>query len=153
MGCMNTFLHCVSHRSNSHSAQRAQARTPSDALGDCWAPLRDCRIEADPQSADLRGQSTAKTAQASDVPRAVPVPAGANPKNLRQTRLSAQTLIDKRAALSVTPKQMAALLGVCSLSVCKWESGQVQPQAAQLQRIVEVLKLGKRQALAFINPQ
>ncbi|WP_235516103.1 hypothetical protein [Acidovorax sp. Root219] len=67
--------------------------------------------------------------------------------------MSAQTLIDKRAALSVTPKQMAALLGVCSLSVCKWESGQVQPQAAQLQRIVEVLKLGKRQALAFINPQ
>ncbi|WP_233193698.1 hypothetical protein [Acidovorax sp. 59] len=41
-----------------------------------------------------------KKAKAWDAPRAVPVPASANPKNPRQTRFSAQALIDKRAALN-----------------------------------------------------
>ena len=92
-------------------------------------------------------------AQASDASKAKPVPANANSEKPRQIRFSAQALIDKRAALSVTQKQMAALLGVSPLSVYKWESGHVQPRAAQMQRIAEVLKLGKRKALAVINPQ
>ena len=45
---------------------------------------------------------------------------------------------------------MAQLLGASSLSVYKWESGQVTPRATQLERILAVLKLGKRAALATV---
>jgi hypothetical protein len=33
------------------------------------------------------------------------------------------------------------------------ETGHVHPRAAQLERIAEVLKLGKRKALALLHPQ
>ena len=62
-------------------------------------------------------------------------------------------LIDKRAALGITQKQMAQLLGASSVSVYKWETGRVHPRAAQLERIAEVLKLGKRKVQALLNPQ
>jgi len=44
-------------------------------------------------------------------------------------------------------------LGASSLSVYKWETGHVHPRAAQLERIAEVLKLGKRKAQALLNPE
>lgn len=62
-------------------------------------------------------------------------------------------LIEKRAALGITQKQMAQLLGASSLSVYKWETGHVHPRTAQLERIAEVLKLGKRKAQALLNPE
>ena len=71
----------------------------------------------------------------------------------RQIHFNAQALVEKRAALGLTQKEMAQLLGASALSVYKWESGQVHPRAAQLERIAEVLKLGKRKALALLNPQ
>ena len=98
-------------------------------------------------------KSVQKQVEASDAPWSDVMHQTANLKTTRQIRFSAQALIDKRAALGLTQKQMAALLGVSSLSVYKWESGHVQPRAAQLQRIAEVLKLGKRKALALINSQ
>ena len=67
--------------------------------------------------------------------------------------LDRQTLVEKRAALGITQKEMAQLLGASSLSVYKWVSGQAHPRAAQLERIAQVLKLGKRKAMAFLNPQ
>ena len=75
------------------------------------------------------------------------------PKKPKPFEFKAQALLEKRTALGVTQKEIAQLLGVSSLSVYKWESGQVHPRAAQLGRIVEVLKLGKRKALALLNPQ
>ena len=74
-------------------------------------------------------------------------------KKPRQVQFNAQALGEKRAALGITQKEMAQLLGASSLSVYKWESGQVHPRAAQLERIAQVLKLGKRKALALLNPQ
>lgn len=59
----------------------------------------------------------------------------------------ATKLAEYRAHLGVTQAQMAKLLQASSLSVYKWESGKVQPRAAQLERIHAVLKLGKRAAL------
>ena len=59
-----------------------------------------------------------------------------------------QALLEKRTALGLTQKEMATLLGASSLSIYKWESGQVQPRAAQLVRIAEVLRMGKREARA-----
>jgi transcriptional regulator with XRE-family HTH domain len=75
------------------------------------------------------------------------------PKKSKQIPFDAQVLIEKRAALGITQKEMAQLLGASSISVYKWETGHVHPRAAQLERIAEVLKLGKRKALALLNPQ
>lgn len=95
--------------------------------------------------------SLVKTAQRqvkSDVPRA---PAEAKTvRKPRQTGFEAQALLDKRTALGLTQKDMATLLGASSLSVYKWESGQVQPRAAQMERIAVVLAMGKRKALAAL---
>ena len=76
----------------------------------------------------------------------------AAPKS-KHFEFTAQALLEKRATLGITQKEMAQLLGVSSLSVYKWESGHVHPRAAQLDRIAEVLQLGKRKALALLNPQ
>lgn len=93
-----------------------------------------------------------RQARATDAPKAQAVTKAATPKKSRQIQFDAQALIEKRAALGLTQKQMAQLLGASSLSVYKWEKGHVHPRAAQLNRIVEVLKLGKRKALALLNP-
>lgn len=98
-------------------------------------------------------KATQRQVKIADTPKAKVVTEGATPKISRQIQFDAQVLIDKRAALGITQKQMAQLLGASSLSVYKWETGHVHPRAVQLERIAEVLKLGKRKALALLNPQ
>ena len=98
-------------------------------------------------------KATQRQVKATDAPKAKAVTKDVTPKKSRQIQFNAQALIEKRAALGITQKQMAQLLGASSLSVYKWETGHVHPQAAQLERIAEVLKLGKRKALALLNPQ
>ena len=88
-----------------------------------------------------------------DMPQAKAAAGDVTPKRSKQIPFDAQVLIDKRAALGITQKQMAQLLGASSISVYKWETGHVHPRAAQLERITEVLKLRKRKALALLNPQ
>lgn len=58
--------------------------------------------------------------------------------------------LQKRKELGITQKEMGALLGASAVSVWKWETGAVQPRDAQLVRIAQLLKLGKRQALSRI---
>ncbi|MCO5358614.1 helix-turn-helix transcriptional regulator [Acidovorax kalamii] len=98
-------------------------------------------------------KATQRQAKATDAPKAKGIAANATPKKSKQIQFDAQALIDKRATLGITQKQMAQLLGASSLSVYKWETGHVYPRAAQLERIAEVLKLGKRKALALLSPQ
>ncbi|RQO81583.1 transcriptional regulator [Acidovorax sp. FJL06] len=98
-------------------------------------------------------KATQRQVKVADTPKAHAVAEEATSKKSRQIQFNAQALIEKRAALGVTQKQMAQLLGASSLSVYKWESGQVHPRAAQLKRIAEVLTLGKRKALALLHPQ
>lgn len=64
----------------------------------------------------------------------------------RKIRFSAKNFAAQRAKLGLSQAQMAQLLGVSGLSVYKWESGKVQPRAAQLERIASIRKLGKRAA-------
>ena len=97
-------------------------------------------------------KATQRQVKAMEAPRAKVIAEKAAPKKSRQIQFDAQVLIEKRAGLGITQKQMAQLLGASSLSVYKWESGHVHPRAAQLARIAEVLKLGKRKALAQLNP-
>lgn len=74
-----------------------------------------------------------------------------SPKRSQKAPFQAEDLLEKRAALGLTQKDMAKLLGASALSVYKWESGQVQPRTAQLERIAEVLRTGKRKALAKLQ--
>ncbi|WP_395457209.1 helix-turn-helix transcriptional regulator [Acidovorax delafieldii] len=98
-------------------------------------------------------RATQRQVKATDAPKAKVIAETATPKKSKQIQFDAQMLIDKRAALGITQKQMAQLLGASSLSVYKWETGHVHPRVAQLERIAEVLKLGKRKALALLHPQ
>jgi len=97
-------------------------------------------------------KATQRQVKAADLHKAKAVTEDIAPKKSKQIQFDAQVLIDKRAALGITQKQMAQLLGASSISVYKWETGHVHPRAAQLERIAEVLKLGKRKALALLNP-
>lgn len=98
-------------------------------------------------------KTTQRQVKVADVPNAETGANEASPKKARHIQFNAQALAEKRAAFGITQKEMAQLLGASSLSVYKWESGQVHPRAAQLERIAEVLKLGKRKALALLNLQ
>lgn len=66
----------------------------------------------------------------------------------RRIRFSAEAFAAQRAKLGISQAQMADLLGASALSVYKWESGKVQPRAAQLARIAAIRKLGKREVAA-----
>ena len=66
---------------------------------------------------------------------------------------NAEQLASHRADLGLTQAQMARLIGASSLSVYKWESGKVQPRAAQREQIVAALKLGKRAVKARLQTQ
>ena len=98
-------------------------------------------------------KATQRQVTTTDAPKAKAVAEEVTPKKSKQIPFDAQVLIEKRAALGITQKQMAQLLGASSISVYKWETGHVHPRAAQLERIAEVLKLGKRKALALLPPQ
>jgi len=69
----------------------------------------------------------------------------------RRLRFNAESFAAQRAKLGISQAQMAELLEASTLSVSKWESGKVQPRAAQLERIAAVLKLGKREVAARLS--
>lgn len=69
----------------------------------------------------------------------------------RRPSFSAKAFAALRAKLGLTQAQMAKLLGASKLSVSKWESGKVQPRSAQLGRILEMRKLGKRKAANLLG--
>lgn len=71
---------------------------------------------------------------------------GASPRSGRKAMFSAERLKAKRQALGLSQAQMAALLGISTLSQWKWESGQVTPRASTLARYFEVMAMGKREA-------
>lgn len=72
--------------------------------------------------------------------------AGGKGRGGRKFTFSHEALIAKRHALHLTQKEMARLLGVSVVSVYKWETGEVMPRVAQLERVREVLKMGVRAA-------
>jgi len=63
-------------------------------------------------------------------------------------RFSAKGLATHRQRLGLSAADYGALLGVSSLSVYKWESGQARPRAKYLPAIAAVRSMGKREAAA-----
>jgi DNA-binding transcriptional regulator YiaG len=69
----------------------------------------------------------------------------------RKPSFSAERLKAKRQALGMNQVQMAQLLGISSLSLWKWESGQVTPRPSMLERYFAAMKMGKREAWKVIE--
>lgn len=84
---------------------------------------------------------------------ALDLSAASEPGRRRQAGFSADQLRAYREQMGFTQAQMATLIGASSLSVYKWESGKVQPRAAQQVQIAAALKLGKRAAKARLEEQ
>ena len=74
-------------------------------------------------------------------------------RNRAPVEFNAEQLAAHRAELGLTQAQMARLIGASALSVYKWESGKVQPRAAQKEQIAAALKLGKRAVKAKLQEQ
>lgn len=68
----------------------------------------------------------------------------------RQVVYSAERFAAMRKKLGVTQAQMAHLLGVSSLSVYKWEKGDVEPRDVQKSKILGLRTLGKREAAKML---
>ena len=69
----------------------------------------------------------------------------------RKVVFGAAEFLALRQHLGFTQAQMGKLVGASSVSIYKWENGQVTPRAAQLQKILTIRKIGKREALARIQ--
>lgn len=61
-----------------------------------------------------------------------------------KVRFSAKSLIAQRRRLGLSAAALARLLGVSSLSVYKWESGNTRPRAKQIEAIAALRGMGKR---------
>jgi DNA-binding transcriptional regulator YiaG len=61
-----------------------------------------------------------------------------------KVRFSAKSLIAQRRRLGLSAAALARLLGVSSLSVYKWESGNTRPRAKQVEAIAALRGMGKR---------
>ncbi|UOB05892.1 helix-turn-helix domain-containing protein [Diaphorobacter sp. ED-3] len=94
-----------------------------------------------------QGRSKAGSGNARTLAAAPTVePTASKARGGRKFTFSHEALIAKRHALHLTQKDMARLLGVSVVSVYKWETGEVMPRAAQLERVREVLNMGVRAA-------
>lgn len=90
-------------------------------------------------------QRVTKTPEKVSVPDEAPKRKGG-----RKWIFKPEALVAKRVEFGISQKEMAKLLQASSLSTYKWETGKVNPRAAQLERIREVLQMGKRKALAAL---
>lgn len=71
----------------------------------------------------------------------------AAPRRGRRAVFDAARFKAQRERLGLTQKDMATYLGTSSLSVWKWESGQVTPRARFLPAILALRTQGKREVL------
>ena len=82
-------------------------------------------------------------------------PAPTTPKGEQEggkaIRFSATRLAAQRERLGLSVANMAKLIGVSSVTLYKWESGQARPRRAQLEAIARVRGLGKREALLELS--
>lgn len=75
------------------------------------------------------------------------------PKRGRRAVFSAERFKAQRERLGLTQKDMAAYLGTSTLSVWKWETGQVTPRARFLPAILALRTTGKREVLQQLGTQ
>ncbi|WP_382322399.1 helix-turn-helix domain-containing protein [Hydrogenophaga sp. UC242_50] len=89
------------------------------------------------------------TSRAEVAPKEIAPPPRSTPG--RKVKFGPTDLLTLRQKLGFTQAQMGTLVGVSSLSIYKWESGQVTPRATQLEKLLAVRKIGKRAAMARLQ--
>lgn len=100
----------------------------------------------------LRDETKRQARQLKSVPGAVaPSTEEAAPRRGRQARYSAEGFAAMRKKLGITQAQMGQVLGVSTLSVYKWESGQVVPRQTQQEKILALKKVGKRAVAKLLD--
>lgn len=77
-----------------------------------------------------------------------PSPSTSGDTSDERHRFSAKGLATHRQRLGLSAADFGALIGASSLSVYKWEKGEVRPREKYLAAIATVRKLGKREASA-----
>lgn len=98
-------------------------------------------------------KALARTASVASKTVSKPGPTLARSKPGREVTFGAAEFLALRQRLGFTQAQMAQLVGASALSIYKWESGQVVPRAAQLEKIMSVRKIGKREAVARLQAE
>ena len=154
--CMTTFA---------DSLKKEIARVARKELRDELGALRKAALQQRSDIAALKKQLKALQTQTNQLGRARAESARSTPpasaaaagaprgKPGRKVVFTAERLKTQRARLGLTQEQMAKLLGVSSLSIWKWESGGAVPRASRVPRILQLLALGKREALALLAPE
>lgn len=148
------------------SLKKEIARVARKEMREEMGALRKTSLIQRAEIAALKKQLKAVQSQVSKMGRARPEPARtaapaasagsvvlARGKPGRKVVFTAERLKIQRARLGLTQEQMARLLGVSSLSIWKWESGGATPRASRVPKILQLLALGKREALARVEPE
>ncbi len=148
------------------SLKKEIARVARKELRDELGALRKAALQQRSEIAALKKQLKAFQTQVNQLGRAraqlarsAPLAASAagsgapRGKPGRKVVFTAERLKTQRARLGLTQEQMAKLLGVSSLSIWKWESGGAAPRASRVPKVLELLALGKREALARLVPE
>lgn len=89
--------------------------------------------------ARLESQIERRVAQAPAKPQGPPI------------RFSARSVRAQRARLEFSAKEYGRLLGVSGLTIYNWEQGKSRPRKTQLDALVAVRGLGKREARARLQ--
>ncbi len=123
------------------SALRKGSSTYRSEIADLKRKLKSLESQVEASNRAMPRVGPARKVLA-DAPRAKPG---------RKVIFGATEFLALRQRLGFTRAQMAKLIGASALSIYKWESGQVTPRAAQLEKILAVRKIGKREALARVQ--
>ena len=114
--------------------------------------VSSARAEISALKKELRNLSKAlKAAQRSNAATARNAAPADSAEEGRALRFSASRLSGQRQKLGLSVANMAKLLGVSSVTLYKWESGQARPRRAQLEAIAAVRGIGKREAAARLE--
>ncbi|MFN7121859.1 MAG: helix-turn-helix domain-containing protein [Hydrogenophaga sp.] len=148
------------------SLKKEIARVARKELRDELGALRKASLQQRSEIAALKKQLKALQTQTNQLGRTRAEPARSAPpaasaagagvvrgKPGRKVVFTAERLKTQRARLGLTQEQTARLLGVSSLSIWKWESGGAVPRASRVPKILQLLALGKREALALVSPE
>jgi DNA-binding transcriptional regulator YiaG len=77
-------------------------------------------------------------------------PAASADQPVKKIRYSAKSLAAQRRRLGLSASALGALLGVSSLSIYHWESGNTRPRSAHLPDIAALKNMGKADAAALL---
>lgn len=135
------------------------ARVARKELREELSALRKSSTTYRSDIAELKRRIKALESQIKSLGRATPKPEVAprevtsvrRAKPGRKVTFGPAELLTLRQKLGFTQAQMGTLVGASSLSIYKWESGQVTPRAAQLEKLLAVRKIGKRAAAARLQ--